>query len=617
MRNRGAARRLRGQQWLRALGLVITLLGGAIAADAEPIADGAFVRVRGAEFVVNGRPFRFVGANIDPLHGDINRPRRAEIVRALADDGLTVARVWVLGEGAPNAKDWSRSFELLRAGPLEFLEEPLIQLDHVLHEARRSGVRVILTLANHWADYGGVPQYLKWLGLPVDASGLQQEAFYSDERALALYFMHIERLLGRRNTVTGVRYIDDPTIFAWELMNESQVQSDAAKEARRRVFAQVARFIKARDPNHLVGAGLLGYSTRAERTEWLRVHALPEIDYADSHLYLQNSEAEPGLLRMRQLLDDRVQLGRFVLRKPLIIGEFGFRTDGPKRYLGLPRAQWFEALLGRVFQDGGSGGLVWIYQPYHGKPRDFGIYIDRSDTDDVRAALRRVAQRLQKGPGFGSNPALGPQRGSAPMYQTERLLRAHPAPHRGWKATDTGAELTIPPGGFAFARFERLGTWDKGDVSHFYGADAGVLRYRFAAPGPQLLTRAPPGTAAPKGKPAAARPLVEVRIEARVSSEWPGAGAPPDGGSLLIVQLDGVEIGRREILPDDGRGRTESFSISDRALLARLARGEHTLTFTVPEGDRGHGLCVYGEAHAPGLSPADFKPLRVRYLITP
>ena len=144
-----------------------------------------------------------------------------------------------------------------------------------------------------------------------------------------------------------------------------------------------------------------------------------------------------------------------------------------------------------------------------------------------------------------------------------------------------------------------------------------MLTFTGHPPGPRR--RAPPRAAAPKGQPAAARPppLAEVRIEARLSSEWPGAGAPPDGGSLLIVQLDGVEIGRREILPDDGRGRTESFSIIDPALLARLARGEHTLTFTVPEGPRGHGLCIYGEAHAPGLSPADFKPLRVRYLITP
>lgn len=570
-----------------------------------PVANGAFVRVRGTEFVIESkdrtasRPFRFVGANIDPLHGDINRPRRAEIVRALAEDGLTVARVWVLGEGAPDAKDWSRSFELVRAGPLEFLEEPLIQLDHVLYEARQAGVRVILTLANHWADYGGVPQYLKWVGIPVDNGPLAQEPFYFDERAQALYLLHIERLLGRTNTLTGVRYIDDPTIFSWELMNESQVHSDRAKDARLRFFSHVARFIKSRDPNHLVGAGLFGYATRAERAEWLRVHALPEIDYADSHLYVQNSEADPSLTRMQQLLDDRAQLARFVLRKPLVIGEFGFRTDGAPRYLGLPRARWFGELTERVFRDGGAGSLVWIYQPYHGKPRDYGIYIDRRETDDVRRALRSVAAAANSGRAFPPNPLLGPQRGTTPLYQTERILRAHPTPHRAWQRTEEGAELTISQKAFAFARFERQGTWDGGDVSHFYGADAGEIRFRFASP------------------QTSKRPLREVHIEARMSSEWPGAAAPPDGGSSLLAQLDGFEIGRRELLPDDGRGRIESFSITDPALLSRLATGEHTLTFGVPEGARGYGLCLYGEARGKALNPAEFKPLRIRYVLGP
>ena len=34
------------------------------------VPDGAFVRRDGDRFVVAGQPFAFIGANIDPLHGD-------------------------------------------------------------------------------------------------------------------------------------------------------------------------------------------------------------------------------------------------------------------------------------------------------------------------------------------------------------------------------------------------------------------------------------------------------------------------------------------------------------------------------------------------------------------
>lgn len=582
--------------------------------QAEPIPDGAFVRTRGAEFVVGDKPFRFVGANIDPLHGDINRPRAAEIIRALPKDGLTVARVWVLGEGLPDASDWSRRFELFRAGPTDFIEDSFILLDQVLAEARQVGVRVILTLSNNWKDYGGAPMYLRWAGLSSEGLGLEE--FYRNEKTRAFFRSHLARMLERKNSITGVRYVDDPTIFAWELMNESTVLTSAGQKARTAWIAEMARLIKERDPHHLVSAGLLGYSMRAERAEWIRTHQLPEVDYCDSHLYMQSSEGGISLARMRQFLDDRAQLARYVIGKPLVIGEFGFRTDGEPQYLGLPRGRWFQELLLRLFRDQGAGALVWIYQPYHGRPRDYGIYIDRPDTDDVRAILRRFAEQLQKGFAPPPNPRLSAARKDALLYDPLiTLYGTHPV-HDSWQRLPGSAmELAIPVGQYLRARFERTGVWDGQPVAHAYGADTGSYVYRFASPpaAPPSGARARPARAArPVGSRAAP---AAVEIEARLSSEWPGAVAPADGGSLIAVLLDGQLVAERQVIADDGLGQRERFTVTAPAVLARLATGVHTLTFAVREGPQAHGLCIYGDWTAPEPAPAgEFTPLLIRFL---
>ncbi|MBP8196662.1 MAG: hypothetical protein KAY55_05785, partial [Deltaproteobacteria bacterium] len=38
-----------------------------------PIVPGQFVKVEGTQFVLSDQPFRFVGANVNPIHGDTDR----------------------------------------------------------------------------------------------------------------------------------------------------------------------------------------------------------------------------------------------------------------------------------------------------------------------------------------------------------------------------------------------------------------------------------------------------------------------------------------------------------------------------------------------------------------
>ena len=52
----------------------------------------------------------------------------------------------------------------------------------------------------------------------------------------------------------------------------------------------------------------MGYTSRAERTEWLAVCRLPTVDYCDSHLYAETTDRVTSKARLEQYIDDRVQL---------------------------------------------------------------------------------------------------------------------------------------------------------------------------------------------------------------------------------------------------------------------------------------------------------------------
>lgn len=563
-----------------------------------PPPASAFVRVAGTRFVVGaeGRPFVFVGANANALQGELVRARYRETLAALRSDGLTVARIWAFAEGPADAGEWYRKDHLFRAGPDGYLEPAYRHLDAVVAEAEKLGLRLIVTLSNNWGDYGGIPMYLRWAGLPVGdgPDDPVRERFYTDDKVRAFFEDGVARLLLRTNTVSGRRYAEDPTILSWELMNESTVVTPSGRAARRDFLARMARFIRARDPHHLIAPGLGGYATRDERRDWIEVHRLPEFAYCDGHLYL---EQEPRVRSRKALfdqVDDRAQLARFVLGKPLVIGEFGFRTDLERRFLRARRDAWFRRLLGRALDDGVAGALAWIYQPWSGKARDFGIYVDRADTDDVRAAMRELAARAAAAPA-PTNARLGPALGDRFLYQPLLTLPGREAPQGRVRRRGEALTVEIDPRRFHEARFERAGVaagagGGSGSLPHLYGAGFGQVSYRFEAP------------------PLPAGEVASITVRARLSSEWPGAHAPApgspgpgspaaEGGSRVVVRLDGAEVGRLRVPADDGRGAWREVTVRDAALRARLAAaGVHTLTFEVPDAPGSQGLCVYGRA---------------------
>lgn len=384
----------------------ILLLGAAILfatqlSTTTSSAPRGFVTARGSRFFLDGRPFRFVGANVAIMYRDEDRERMPETLREAARDGVQVIRVWAFGEGGEgdigpvggDRNDWPRTHPF-RFKPDVWNEETFVHLDRVLAEAARNNLRVQLCLTNWWRDTGGVTQYLRWAGINDAADdrqpfGINVERailFYTNETTRRLYREHVERIVTRRNTVTGLLYRDDPTIMGYELMNEAQAPTGRWAE-RRAWVAEMSTYIKSLDRNHLVAPGTWGYRNSWERREWLEEHRLQTIDYCDVHNYprddLDSFVDSPRALH--EFIDNRAAAS-YSIAKPLVMGEFGM---GPEGYMGVSQAGWFHAYFEAAARSGISGAMYWILTP--DPKRGYGIAYTTARDEAVRAEIRRGA----------------------------------------------------------------------------------------------------------------------------------------------------------------------------------------------------------------------------------
>lgn len=584
---------------------VVAALALALAGSARAQGRDEFVRVTGRHFTVAGARFRFVGANASIMHGPSHRAAATRTLDAIADDGLRVVRVWALGEHPDGADPWTRDYAF-RVGRDGWVEESFVHLDRVLAHARSRGLRVVVVLANRWADYGGAPRYLEWAGISSPLRGDDAlTRFFDEAEARALYHAHVDRVVTRVNTVTGVAYRDDPTILSWELINEGDVPP-RSRDVLLRWTQETARFIRARDPRHLIAAGHIGYTRQAQRDTWLAVQRLPEVDYADAHAYPTTLRAVRTLADLDDFIDDHAQLARHVIEKPFVWGEFGFGTT-LRVHRGLPRARWYDRFLARARRDDADGALVWIYAASQDPPREHGIFVDppaQARTRDVRALLARHAALWRAGTSE-DNPRLDPARGAEPLWPTWRTVTGPGAAGALPRRSGPTVTWSIPPERYATAASENIGRWDGFAVMHVYASGAASFTYRLRVP-PSLRALRPG----------------QVRVRARVSSELPGRGEGSGevDRSRLRVFLDDLLVDEVLTPLDDGAGRWVEVWRGDERLRNLLRRsGIHTLRLEVPAGDRANGLCVYGHATGREPVPAGTGPLpgRVEVVLGP
>jgi mannan endo-1,4-beta-mannosidase len=268
--------------------------------------------------------------------------------------GLNTIRTWAFCEG-----DFHDGY-CFQPEPGVYHEPTFQNLDYAIYKASTLGIKLILTLSNNWGGkdhFGGIDQYLEWVG-----GGLSHDDFYKNEKVGSLFKNYVKYVLNRENSITKIAYKDDPTILAWELMNEPRADD---KQSFYKWVDDMAGYIKDIDPNHLVGSGSEG----AYATDFYETHKSKNIDMASLHLYPDwwNLTVEQS----NDYIREHIRIAKERLHKPIYLGEFGFKDKAarPEVY-----REWYKIM------DNGNmdGALFWLLSgTQYGDPRTEGtLYPD-------------------------------------------------------------------------------------------------------------------------------------------------------------------------------------------------------------------------------------------------
>jgi mannan endo-1,4-beta-mannosidase len=334
-------------------------------------AAASFVGRDGTHFVLNGKPFYFAGTNnYYPIY--VSNKMVDDLMKSAQSQGVKVIRIWAMIDvgsldGSVASIDGQKNDIYFQywdtaAGKPAYNDSAngLQKLDYVLKSASDFNLKVIPVLINNWEQFGGIDQYVKWYGLTT------HDAFYTESKTQQAYKDWVNHVITRKNSLTGITYKDDPTIFAWELGNEPRCKGSGKLPTSATCnttiitnwVSMMSSYIKNLDPNHMVSVGDEGFFYHSGSATWpyrggegVDTEAflkLDTIDFGTYHMYPQdwgvNVETWPV-----QWIMDHIAAGK-TIGKPVVFEEFGFKPSA-KRDL------YYETWTYTVCANGGAGWM--------------------------------------------------------------------------------------------------------------------------------------------------------------------------------------------------------------------------------------------------------------------
>ena len=370
----------------------------AVTPSVQAAPRSGFVQVQGTRFVLDGKAYRFAGANfwygayLGAPDGIGDRARLRAELDQLKAAGIDNLRVLAMSE----ASGFKRGVRpAIMTAPGEYDERLLQGLDYLLAEMGKRDMKAVLYLNNFWQWSGGMSQYVAWAtggsvadhdpDLTGDWNGFMQDSarFYAMPKAQAWYRDAIRTVIGRTNSISGVAYVDDPTVMSWQLANEPRPGSDKGGRANVPGYDQwvdqTAAFIHGLAPKQLVSTGSEGaMGSLGDIDLYAQAHRSRNVDYLTFHLWPSNwswidhkdpaARLEPGLKQSLDYIDRHIDLaGR--LGKPIVLSEFGLNRDqgsyDPASGVAA-RDRFYRAIYDRLLQrmqagDAIAGSNFWAW----------------------------------------------------------------------------------------------------------------------------------------------------------------------------------------------------------------------------------------------------------------
>lgn len=250
-------------------------------------------------------------------------------------------------------------------------ENGLGRWDYVIWKAKQLNLKLDISLLDFWQWAGGVQQInanFKGGNYDIKNASDRYTFFFQNVDTKQFYKDWVNHVLNRTNSLTGMKYKDDPTIFAWDLMNEPEM---AGSGLGRSWISEMSTYVKGIDPNHLLASGNEGFADGHAGSNPQIEMGIPTIDFATWHTYPTYHNISTN--DVTNLINTNCQIAANG-RKPVLLQEFGYPSSMSDQ------STVYQTWLNAIQNNPNCAG--WLYWRLVGKqqsgqyPSDNGEHFD-------------------------------------------------------------------------------------------------------------------------------------------------------------------------------------------------------------------------------------------------